>query len=417
MSTYLTAAQLTGLPFNNIISFWGDSRVANGVLIAGTNYNITSRSVIGWARNLCKQSFRCGTEHIHGTGGHTSAQILAALNAGIATDPAGTIVVLGSTNDRAAGLTDAETITNLTEIERLVISFGKLLIWANEMPRGGSNVLVAPQLQYHLSVVRWLSGRSVTPGVYVADTFSPLTLLTSASASPNTGMMGSDGLHPSTLGAYTAALAFKAIFDLIFRPSPSLAAGVVDIYDATYNRRGSLNLNPMLTGTAGTKNAGLGTISGNLADSYTADMLAATGLTAVLSKVTSGGKDWQQAVLSGTPTSASAGVRIASTTSISSLITAGDVIEQTVEVEWDASHTGLLSIQAEAVLSSMNRRDMSADTSWPTAANSMILKMGPWVADAFTTGFYKPNVTIYTEQNVLHSSTIRFRSLSVRKVV
>lgn len=419
MSVFQTAAQMTGRPFNNIVSFYGDSRVANGILIAGTNYNIQARSIIGWARNLCRQSFRCDTSNIYGTGGHTSAQVLATLQANIDADPAATIAVICSTNDRVAPQqwTAAQTITNLAAIEALVISKGRTMLWLSEMPRGGANVLAGADLAAHLSVVRWILQRSTIPGVYVADTFTPLVDLTSASASPLAGMMGADSLHPSPIGAYTAALQIKGVMDTLFPPRPTLAVGAADLYSAD-NLRGAMNANPMMNGTGGTVNVGAATVTNNgAAANYTFDFTNCTGLTCTLAKVTAGGKDWQQFTLSGTPTAASPSIRMASTTSIAASITAGDVTEQSGEMEMNASQTGVLSVQMEAILSSMNRRDLAVDVSWPTAALAMVYRLGPFVASAFETGFYKPNFTINLAQNVAVSAVIRVRALAARKVV
>lgn len=412
-------AAMTNRPANRIVSFYGDSRVSNGILVAGTNYSITARSIIGWARDLAKQSFIFDIGNVHAFGGANSEQVLALLRADIDADPAGTVAVLCGTNDRATPYQWAasRTIDALEAIEALILDRGKLCLWLTEMPRGGSNALSGADLAAHLSVVRWLNGRRAVPGVHVVDTFTPLTDLASATAAPLTNMMGSDGLHPAPIGAYTAGLAIKAKMDTLFSSNPELALGAADLYDATNNPRGSLNANPMMTGTGGTVNNGAATVTNNgAAANWTIDFLNATGLSCTLAKVSSGGKDWQQFTLSGTPTAASPSIRIASTASISSSIALGDLIEQTGEAEINASQTGVLSIQMEAILSSMNRRDMHSDVNWPADALSMSHKIGPVAASAFETGFYKPNYTIVLAQNVAVSAVIRVRALAARKV-
>lgn len=425
MSTFLTAAQATGCPFNNEVSAYGDSRIANSLLIAGANYNMTTRAIVAWARNLCKQSFRFNfgnADSAHAVGGYTSAQVLTLLQNNIDLDTAATIVVLCSTNDRAAALTAAQSITNMLAIETLVLSKGRLMAWMTEMPRGGSNVLAGSDLQAHLSVVAWLRNRSAIPGVYVADTFGAMTDLTQADARPLTGMMGSDSLHPQALGAYTAALELKKVFDVLFPPRPQLAMGAADIYDATNNPRGSLNANPMLNSTGGTLSAGTATVTNNgIAASWTATYTNATGLSSTLSKVTSGGKDWQQVTFSGTPSVASPSFSFFSTSAIQSLITAGDSLEQTVEWEIDASQTGIQDVTNSASLNGLTRRDLAGDTVnspvLPTAALSMVSKMGPFTAGSPETGFYKPGVVINFIQSTVVSATVRFRACSVRKIV
>jgi hypothetical protein len=417
-------AQLTNRPINNEVSFYGDSRVANSLLIAGANYNMTTRSIGAWVRNLCRQSIRFNFNNVHGVGGYKSDEVLALLQANLATDTAGVICVLCSTNDRAASPTPytlAQTIANLQAIEDLITQSGRICVWLTEMPRGGSNVLTGTPLKNHLSIVRWLLQRSIQPGVFVADTFSPLVDLTSASASPQAGMMGGDGLHLASIGCYYAALEVKKIMDILFPAVPVLSIGAASGYDATDNPRGALNANPMFTGTGGTKTAGAGTLSGNLGDNYTCTLNNATGLTCVLSQVIVNGKAWQQMVLSGTPTSASPGVQVFANTSIASLITAGDQLEQTVEWEIDAGQTGILEIMNVASLSGLTRRDLAGDATLapvlPNVAMSMVSKLGPIMAGSPETGFYKPGFVVDCIQNVAVSATIRFRALEARKVV
>lgn len=420
-----------GLPSNRQVSLYGDSRTANGVTINSTTNQFAGRALLSWARTLSRQAFDHNTSDVHGVTGYTSAQVLALLQTGLPTDTAGTIVVLCGTNDRTNSLNAAQSIANLTTIQNLVLSYGKVLIWLNEMPRGTPNALANPQLQYHLQVNSWFNTQSTVPGVYVADTFGGMVDPLDAVASPLASMM-TDGLHPGAYGVYMGTVrSLLPIINLLFPPRNLLATNNTDQYDATNNLRGCLNPNPIMTGTTGTVNVpGAGTLTGNLATSYTADLTNGTGLTVTLSKVSTTSfngvnypsKAWQQIAVSGTPTSASPRVVIAFSASVSASIAAGDTIEQTIEYELDSGQTGILSMQMQAVMGgSITRRDMAfsvaASEIYPVDALAGVERIGPWVVQSAETTFYKGDFTTYFIQNVAASATIRIRAFGARKVV
>jgi hypothetical protein len=420
-----------GRPINRQVSIYGDSRPPNGILINASNNQFYGRGILSWPRILSRQAFDHNTSDVHGVGGYTSDQVLGLLQTGLPTDTAGTIVVLCSTNDRGvAAMTAAQSIYNLLAIQTLVLSYGKVLIWLNEMPRGGSNVLTSPQLQYHLQVNAWFNQQSVVPGVYVADSFGAMVNPTDTSASPLANLEPVDGLHPTSYGAYIGTSgSLLTILNFLFPPRNLLCTSAADLYDAANNPRGVLNANPLMTGVGGSIGAnGGGTLSGTIADNYTVSMVNATGVTAVMTGdvsttsfngVTYAAKTWTRAAITGTPSSAGALLKIVGNTAIQSNIALGDTLEQTVEYEMDAAQTGILSIENEAVLSSFNRRDMMwqvATELYPTVGIAAVMRVGPWVADAATIGFYKPQLSIQFIQSVAVSATVRFRACAVRKV-
>lgn len=420
MTIFQSAAQMTGRPFNNAVEVYGDSRIAYGVVDTTSNKQFTARSILGWTRFMTRHAFDHKIVNVKAAAGITSAQILALMQAAPPIPTCGVAVVLGGTNDWNTITDSAVTIANLKAIEDLAISRGQILIWLNETPRDGANALNATQLRNHLNVVNWIRNRATVPGVYVAESFGALVDPASGSAASLTGRLA-DGLHPNAYGAHAIASALVPIFNVLFPPRNLLCQTAADAYDATNNPRGVLNANPMMTGTGGTVTApGAGSLSGPLASNWTATLTNGTGLTVALSKVTSGGKDWQQIAISGTPTVAGSVARIAASASIASSISAADVIDQVCEVEVDANQTGINAIQLEASLSAVNRRDMAAYNAtdlWPVAALSGVQRIGPFVAGAEAVAFYKPQVSIYLLQNVAVSATIRLRALSARKVI
>jgi hypothetical protein len=419
MTTYETAAQATGRPFNRSVEIFGDSRVDYGRVNSSSNKQFTARSVLSWLRFLTKQAFDADIANVNAAAGITSAQVLALMQAAPTVPTCGTVVVFCSTNDRNTITGDASIIT-LKAIEDLAISRGQVVVWVNETPRDGANVLTATQLKDHLNVVSWLSKRGSRPGVYVGDAFGAVVDPASAAAAPLANRLA-DGLHQNGYGAHAIATALLPVFNDLFPARGMLCQSAADAYDATNNPRGVLNANPMMTGTAGTVTApGAGAMSGNLASNYTATLTNGTGLTVTLSKVTSGGKDWQQIAITGTPTSAGSLVRIAATASIAASLSALDTIDQFCEIEVDAAQTGINAVQMEASLTGVNRRDMAAYNAtdlWPVAALSGVMRIGPFAAGAEAVSFYKPQLSVYFLQNVAVSATIRMRALSARKVV
>ena len=420
MTSYLSAAQATGRPFNQKVQIFGDSRVDYGRVNTSSNKQFTARSIMSWLRFLTKQSFDIDIADVHAAAGITSAQVLALMQAEPSIPDCGTVVVLCATNDWNTITDSAVTIATLKQIEDLAISRGQIIVWINELPRDGANALSATQLKNHLNVVMWLSQRGSRAGVYVADAFGAVVDQTNSSAAPLASML-SDGLHQNGFGAHTIASTLKPIFDYLFAPRNLLSRTAAESYDATNNPRGALNTNPMMGFTGGTITApGAGSMSGSLAANYTATLTNGTGLTVTLSKVTSGGKAWQQMAITGTPTSAGATLKIAATTSIASLVSASDTIDQTCEVEVDAGQTGLNSVQMEASLSGLNRRDLAAYNAtdlFPNVALSGVQRIGPFVAGAEAVGFYKPQLSVFFLQNVAVSATIRMRALCARKVI
>lgn len=419
MTSYLTAAQATGRPFNRSVEIYGDSRADYGRVNTSANKQFTARSILSWLRFLTRQAFDADITNVNAAAGITSAQVLALMEAAPDVPTCGTVVVICSTNDRNT-ITGAASIASLQAIEDLAISRGQIVVWVNEMPRDGANALNATQLKDHLNVVAWLSKRDSRPGVYVADVFGALVDQTNSSAAPLAGMLA-DGLHQNAYGAHAIASALKPVFDHLFPPRGMVSQSAADAYDAANNPRGALNANPMLAFTGGTITPpGAGSMSGTLAANYTATLTNGTGLTVTLSKVTSGGKAWQQMAITGTPTSAGATLKIAATTSIASLLSASDLIDQTCEIEVDAGQTGINSVQMEASLNGVNRRDMAAFNAtdlWPVAALSGVQRIGPFVAGAEAVAFYKPQLSVFFLQNVAVSATIRMRALSARKVI
>jgi hypothetical protein len=413
-----TIAQMSGRPFNNRIEFYGDSRGYYGYIDTSANKQFTTRSLLNWCKFLTNQAFEHDMADVHAVAGILSDQVLANMVANTAVS-AGVVVVLCSTNDRNTH-DAAWSIANLQAIQALALSRGQILIWLNELPRGGANVLTSTQLKEHFAVARWIMQQATVPGVFVANSLNSVIDPTASDGSPLANNF-SDGLHQNGRGAYNIAQSLLSVLGLLFPVRDLRFDSVADAYDATYNPRGILNANPGMTGTGGTVNApGAGSMSGTLASNYAATLTNGTGLTLTLTgNVSSNGKTWQQIAVTGTPTSAGAKLVIASSAAITSLVAQGDIISQVMEMEVDAGQTGINVPSLEASLNAMNRRDMAAyDVTdlFPNVALAGTQRIGPFTLGA-EAAFYKTQFALYFLQNVACSITMRIRGLAARKII
>jgi hypothetical protein len=273
-----------------------------------------------------------------------------------------------------------------------------------------------------MQVRRWLL--DAAPGLYgpnlvVVDPWPNIADLTSTTGDILNGY-AYDGLHPNAAGAYQIASVIYSHILGQYPPAPILSASAADVYDATYNPRGNLLPNGQMSGTSGTLTTN---VTGSLANNTTASTATFTGLSAVCSKVTTATGDWQQVVLSG---DSGAGTPILQFTQSVTManVAAGDVVQGAGEWEVDASSVGLkaLAFSADRLntgsLKSRARSGAAGNGPWPAAATS-----GVWCPHASVTLDGTENqlqgiVQIYPIASTTGvSATIRFRNLSLRKVL
>lgn len=276
---------------------------SNGVVVAGLGDSITAQNTYGspllmrsigymaWAICLSKGKINFSNDLNFGVSGQTTEQILARTPSAISSMKAqGTqfCVVHAATNDLSAipTIAPATSVANLRSIYTQLLAAGISPIAVPVLPRSFS--MTASQilrLQSTNNLIRSMA-RSI-PGVLVADPTLHITDQANASGFPlgaNTASataMTVDGLHPSTRGAYW--LGYEIVQSILaFLPAQSTQTwSQADLYDATDNQSGSIMLNPMMAGTAGT--LGLGA-SGQVADSWTAKRQSGTTGVIVCSK-------------------------------------------------------------------------------------------------------------------------------------
>lgn len=406
---------------NNKIALFGDS-------ISAQNSSATSGfenyGYITWANQLSRQRFRFEHANNFGVGGNTTAQMLARIDDVIASD-ASTVVVFGGTNDRgSANLSYQDTVDNLTSIVTRLRLANKVVVFVTPLPRGDStftsNRLSGVQLANHLRVRQWILTWRGVAGVYVVDTW-PNTAVESSATGDITLGYTHDGLHPNTTGAYYVgkAIATQALVNIL--PEPSiLAASNADIYSAD-NPLGSVNLNPMFAGTAGSPATGG---SGSLADNWSGtNATGTTNVTRTYSKVTSGGKAWQQVVIGGTATTAEAAIDIARQISLQASVVGGATYEGLMEYQVDASAANIMSLQLGLVVTdgtgttTLWDGDRYTGTSvLPTEAFSGVLRTPRITMPASGITDVRLRVSCYLVNGQAPSGTIRLRAGSLNRI-
>jgi hypothetical protein len=362
------AAGLVGLapappPANRRIAFLGDSRIWQATLADAGNFGHYSGGIQSWLRFLSGQRFdydpnfgstvSTPVSQVAVPGGMNfgvpsdrTAEMLARLPAALGWSDAAIWVVLGGTNDAAAGIASSVTTGNLAAIRDMILAAGRIVLFVAEVPRGstsynsGSAPLSGSNLAIHLRNRQWILSQRSVPGVYVADPWRDLAD-TSSVANSNAGYIvdgvTQDGLHQTTPGAYLAARSILDQINALLPPVDLLPACGADAW-STDNPTGLLTPNPSLLGSGGTITSQAGVAaSGQLADGWTTQFsAAASGLTLVYSKVVSGGRPMQQIAASGTPTALSSGADIIRLAGAVPHVAAGDVVEALAEVEIDA---------------------------------------------------------------------------------
>ena len=217
--------------------------------------------------------------------------------------PPGYVVLFGDTNDRGAGWTAQQTLDNLQACVDALLRYGHKVIVVAGTPRGDTNGkefsagLADPQLGHHLASHRGMLAMASQKNVYVANAWPAQVDPASANAKAKS-IKKYDGLHDGPPGSRDIADAIAPIILTHIAPVPRLVSSNADIWSDT-NPTGSVNGNPLLLGTAGTGINGT-TITGVLADGWA--ITAGAGLSAVCSKETINGVEWQKIVVTGAPT-------------------------------------------------------------------------------------------------------------------
>uniref|UniRef100_A0AAU6W3I1 GDSL-like lipase/acylhydrolase n=1 Tax=Pseudomonas phage Cygsa01 TaxID=3138529 RepID=A0AAU6W3I1_9VIRU len=417
-SAEVQSVALATLPTNDRIAIFGDSRTFQCSTAAGGCENY---GYLFWSLFFARQRCRYDLSDNYGIGGDTTAMMLARI-APVLASQASVVIVLGSTNDRgAAALTAQQSINNLTSIRDQLRAAGKVVIFVAEVPRGDTtftaNRLSGTQLAYHAQVRQWILNQAAQPGVYVADPWPYMCDPASATGDCKVGYLH-DGLHPNTTGAFYLATPIASILNFLY-PAPNVLPSSNFDQISVDNPLGCVNVNPMMTGTAGTPATGG---SGQLADGYTGTQASgANGITRTYSKVTKNGQEWQQCVLAGTASGTAAAVDIARQISLHAKVIPGKYLEAVADIEWDAGLTNIQSIQlgiaitdpVNGTVTIWDGDRYTAASVIPNVAASGVLRVPRMLVPAGVTDV-RLRLTAYAVDGSTVSGTIRCRAMALR---
>jgi lysophospholipase L1-like esterase len=400
-----------GRPTGLKVAVLGDSIAAsNSSATSGTEGN----GFLSHALRACGQRLKFDHTRNFGVGGDTSVMSEARLAAMAAAGTDLCVVHVG-TNDRgSAALTATQTMDSLIRIRDFCLAAEITVIFMVPPPRGNATyadkILSAPQLANHKEVRQRLLAEFTQTGVGVVDTW-PLLAVDLAVGDLNVAYT-TDGLHPNVLGAYYWAVPLATKITAMADPTNDIGVAA----SATI-----ITSNWALAGTAGSPGTGG---SGEMADGYSgANATGTTGVTRTYSKVTVGGKLWQQIVVGGIAATSAASIDLMRQISLHTLVVPGDTYEVVGEYEVDAGTTNVLSLQAgwqtlggATPLSIWDQDRYQDGALYPAIAQSGQFRSPPLVMPADATDL-RMRISAYLSTAGAPSMTLRVRALELRKVV
>lgn len=420
----------------------GDSRGQRNSSASALTTRIHSYGWAHHARAFMRQCIDLPVTTNCAIGGSTTADILARIDASIATWLANGVtfaVLFMSRNDRPAGMTAAQSIANMLEIETRIKKVGLIVIWMTDIPptdaaASGAPVFTTDQVAEHHACINWQRSRRFQRNVYVCDLTQYGWLTTSTLGYAIVGWL-SDHTHPSQEAGTRYGQALAGLLEAIFpvfslRPYVNLSAA----YNATKNPGGIINANPLTNGAGGTITASTGTCTGQVADSHTVQHLNCTGVTTLCSKediVNAEGitETWQKLVITGTPTESAPSVEFQNNVGVANLA-GGDVIEAYCEYDAPAGNTGYSSIffglrlahtSSSVIVVCEDGGIASGETAFvgdSLAHPSYLLKTPAMtIPTGVALNTLRTRATVVLRQNVAANVTVRFRSVDCHKIV
>ncbi len=244
-----------------------------------------------------------------GIGGNNCAQMLARVSADVIAYAPDVCVVMGGCNDIAGGRTYAQIIADLEDIYDLLHAADIHIIATTSVP--STSFATETQRQYFRDLATWVSGYAAAHPAYMSycDTGS---LYADANEQPQAGYTW-DGVHPTTLGAYTLG---SALATAIAGVAPARNLWL----DAGDPRL--LNYNTAMAGTGGTKTGGA---TGAVAYGY-----QVSGGVVASKEARTGGGEWQKVAI------ATTGARLSPPSiDLTGGFTAGETVVLEIEFETD----------------------------------------------------------------------------------
>ena len=420
----------------------GDSRGQRNSSASALATRFHSYGWVHHARAMMKQSIDFPVTTNMAIGGSTTTDVLARIDNSInvwLTNNVTFVVLFMSRNDRPAGISAAVSISNMTTIEEKIKRAGLLVVWMTDIPptdaaAAGAPVFTTTMVAEHHACIAWQRGRRFQRNVFVCDLSRFGWLQTSTLGYAIVGWL-SDHTHASQEASTRYGQALASLLSTIFpivdlRPYVNISAA----YNATSNRAGTINANPLTLGTAGTITASTGICTGVVADSHTVQHLNCTGVTTTCSKediVNSYGvtETWQKLVITGTPTESAPSVEFQNNVGVANLV-AGDVVEAYSEFDAPAGNVGHSSIffglrlahtSSSVIVVSEDGGLASGETAFvgdSLAHTGYLLKTPPMtIPSGVTLNTLRTRGTIVLRQGVAANITVRFRSVDCHKII
>lgn len=311
----------------------------------------------------------------------------------------------------------AQSVDNMEAIVAAVVDSGKRIILVADLPRGkvgGENWRLdqAGEIEHLFTVRKWVLAQRARKNVYVADPY----LSWSDQASTFGDALGNvtwDGIHPSCYGAYLLAEALQPVIEFLCPLASRLPVSNLDLFSSA-NPGGSLTLNPLMLGMAGSKT----NANGDVANGFT--LTGSTQVTVAASKVFDGLKAWQEIVITGTPTS-NQDITLSQTLMAGAV--EGDILDLVGEIAVNAGSTGYrgVGLQLIATVEGVNQiastGEAWADTfcDMPDAYGGVVVT--PTLTLTGTPSTSLGRIRIPLIANVPVSITLRVRGLAPRKVL
>lgn len=397
----------------------GDGSTSRSFLTSAVSFHWQTNGILTWAKQLVGNRAVFRYEDVYASSGKsTSAAIASEWHTTLANSNVDFVVVAIGGNDPDNSISLSTTLSNLEIIYNTILAGDKEII-AVTLPQRTSSTTA--RLNHYKSVNSWIQQKArLDRRIHVVDVTPYLSDATNATGEPLSSRMP-NGTNYNAQGAYYVG---KLIANILISKLPyidDLFSSAGDTYDATDNRYGNLLTNGILNGTGGSVGTG-GTITGNIATGWTVN--GATSITTTCSKVarTDGiSASWQQLAISGTPGSTA---QINFQQTVSTNLTAGDVVEAMMEYEVDTGFSNVLAVCLDLGTSGTMR---AMDPIYESAVTTELIvdpgvnltgvsRTRPVTVPSSLTGGLILKASVFLPASVAASVTARFGRISLRKI-
>ena len=359
---------------------------------ATTVFYVQRLATLGYATWLQALQAKPMNYVVAAAGGATAAQCLTMYNDALATANAarcGDVIVMAGTNDifRDGGSFDTVKASLKALVDRIVATFGGRVWWLLVPPLTNTASAWSAGKQVIASRInRWIWRYAHEIGATPVDTWrasnNGTTCVNGAATNPDwsTNFAVADLTHTAANGAYAIARAINTLM----QQTAALQALQFQGGHSSVHAQGNVLPNTALTGTAGTKTAGGGTITGTVPDSWTLEITSGTGTLTTTSPARTVAADGDAAGnnLQVIPSVAAITWRLINTSSIHSSVTAGEVRELVfpLTITGGADITGIevVIFGANATGGNTNIGITGTSSALVTGDYSLSLRTGRW---------------------------------------